>query len=121
MNALLWTLQILLALHTVIGAFWKLSHSAQTIPTLQAIPHGAWLAMIVFELLCSIGLLLPALRPRSAFLAQLAALCIAAEMLLFCALHVRAGSGWDSQMIYWTAVATVCAVIAIGRWMRRPL
>ena len=61
MNILLWVLQILLALHTVMGAVWKFSNSAeQTVPSLKAIPHGVWLAMSVFELLCSLGLILPA-------------------------------------------------------------
>jgi hypothetical protein len=41
MNILLWILQILLALHTAMGAVWKFSHSAeQTMPSLKAIPHG---------------------------------------------------------------------------------
>lgn len=42
MNILLWVLQILLALHTVIGAVWKFSNSEQTVRSLNAIPHGVW-------------------------------------------------------------------------------
>ena len=45
MNILLWVLQILLALHTAMGAVWKFSNSEQTVPSLKAIPHGAWLTL----------------------------------------------------------------------------
>ena len=61
MNILLWVLQILLALHTFIGAVWKFSNSEQTVPSLNAIPHVVWLAMGIIEILCSLGLILPAL------------------------------------------------------------
>ena len=45
MNILLWILQILLALHTTMGAVWKFSNSEQTVHSLSAIPHGVWLTM----------------------------------------------------------------------------
>lgn len=55
MNIFLWVLQILLALHTAIGAVWKFSNPAQTVPSLSAIPNGVWLAMSVVELLCAVA------------------------------------------------------------------
>jgi DoxX-like family len=121
MNILLWVLQILLALHTIIGAVWKFSHSAeQTMPSLKAIPHGVWLAMSVFELLCSLGLILPAFYKPLAILAPIAAACIAAEMLLFCGLHVYSGDANYGPMIYWLVVAAICAFIAYGRFVLKP-
>ena len=83
MNILLWVLQILLAVHTVIGAVWKFSNSEQTVPSLSAIPHGAWLALSVFEFIFALCLILPAFYKPLAILAPIAAACIAAEMLLF--------------------------------------
>jgi uncharacterized membrane protein len=121
MNMLLWVLQILLALHTVIGAVWKFSNPAQTVPSLKAIPHAAWLAMSVFELLCSVGLILPAFNKSLAILAPIAAACIAAEMLLFCGLHIYSGEANYSPMIYWLVVAVICAFIAYGRLVLKPL
>jgi DoxX-like family len=115
MNILLWVLQILLALHTVIGAVWKFSNSEQTVPSLKVIPHGVWLAMSFFELLCSLGLILPL-----AILAPIAAACIAAEMLLFSGLHIYSGDANYGHMIYWLAVAAICAFIAYGRLELRP-
>ena len=121
MNILLWILQVLLALHTAMGAAWKFSHSAeQTMPSLNAIPHGAWRAMGVFELICSVGLILPALYGPLAILAPIAAACIAAEMLLFCGLHLKSGEANYGPMVYWLVVATLCAFVAYGRFVITP-
>jgi hypothetical protein len=121
MNILLWVLQILLALHTAIGAVWKFSNSEQAVPSLSAIPHGLWLAMSIFELLCCVGLILPALSASLGMLAPIAALCIAAEMLLFCVLHVLSGDPSYGPMAYWLVVAAICAFIAYGRFVLKPL
>ena len=120
MNTLLWTLQILLALHTVTGAVWKVSNSEQTVPSLNTIPHEVWLAMIVFELLCSVGLILPAFQKRLAILAPIAAVCIAGEMLFFSGVHVYGGSAEYGELVYWLVVAAICGFIAYGRFMVRP-
>lgn len=121
MNILLWILQILLAVHTVIGAIWKFSNSEQTVPSLSAIPHGVWLSLSVFELLCSVALILPAFNRSVAILAPIAALGIAAEMLLFCAVFFYSGATTYSQIIYWLVVAAICAFIAYGRLVLKPL
>jgi hypothetical protein len=116
MNIFLWVLQIILALHTAVGAVWKFSHSAeQTQPSLKAIPHGVWLALAVFELLCCLGLILPAFSSPLAILAPIAAACIAAEMLLFSGLHIHSGDSNRTPLIYWLVVAAICAFIAFGR------
>lgn len=120
MNILLWALQILLALHTAIGAIWKFSNSEQTVPSLSAIPHGIWLAMSVFELVCSLGLILPAFYKPLAILAPIAAACIAAEMLLFTGLHIYSGDPNYGPMIYWLVVAAICVFIAYGRLVLKP-
>jgi len=83
-NILLWALQILLALHTLMGAVWKFSHSPeQSMASLKAIPPGLWSAMAILELLCCLALLAPALRRSLARLGAPAAAFILAEMLLF--------------------------------------
>jgi hypothetical protein len=120
MNIVLWVLQILLAAHTAIGAVWKFSNSEQTVPSLSAIPHGVWLSMSIIELLCAVGLILPAFNKSLGFLAPLAAVLIAAEMLLFCVLHIYSGDANHGQMIYWLVVAAICAFIAYGRFALTP-
>ncbi|MET3791426.1 DoxX family protein [Aquamicrobium terrae] len=121
MNIVLWVLQILLAVHTAIGAVWKFSNPAQTMPSLSAIPPGVWLGMSVVELLCSLGLVLPAFHRPLAYLVPVAALFVAAEMLVFCALHIASGDGTYGPLIYWVVVAALCAFIAYGRLTLRPL
>jgi hypothetical protein len=120
MNILLWVLQILLALHTVMGAVWKFFNSEQTVPSLSAIPHGVWLAMSAFEIACALCLILPAFNKPLAKLAPIAALGIAAEMLLFCAVHLYSGDPDYSPMVYWLVVAATCAFIAYGRFVLKP-
>ena len=122
MNLALWILQVLLALHTLMGAIWKFSHSAeQTMPSLKALPSGAWLGLAVVEILCAIGLLLPALYKPGANLAPIAACVIAAEMLLFCAVHLASRPTSHGPLAYWLVVAAACAFVAYGRFVLVPL
>lgn len=121
MNIFLWVLQILLAAHTLIGAIWKFSNSEQTVPSLSAIPHGVWMALIVVEILCSLGLVVPAFYRPLAFLVPLAAVVIAAEMLLFSGVHLSSGDQNHGQLVYWLVVAAICAFIAYGRLVLKPL
>lgn len=117
MNIFMWVLQVLLALHTAMGAVWKFSNSAeQTMPTLKAIPPKVWLGLSVIELLCSVGLVLPALSDSLAMLAPMAAAFIAVEMLCFCLLHLRSGAKNYGPVIYWLVVAALAAFVAFGRW-----
>jgi hypothetical protein len=122
MNILLWFLQIGLALHTLMGAVWKFSRTPeQTMPSLKAIPEGAWLAMSVIEILCAVGLVLPMIKKTWSNLISIAAIVIAAEMLIFCGLHLASGETNYGPIIYWLVVATLCAFIAYGRRVLRPL
>lgn len=121
MNILLWVLQILLALHTAMGAVWKFSNSEQTVPSLKALPHGVWLGLSGFELLCSLSLIFPAFNTSWSILVPIAAVGIAAEMLLFSGLHLQSGDPKHGQMVYWLIVAALCAFIAYGRFVLKPL
>ncbi|MFC6631675.1 DoxX family protein [Microbulbifer taiwanensis] len=114
MNIFLWVLQIILALHTAMGGIWKFSNSEQAVPSLSAIPHGAWMAMGVFELVLSLCLVLPA------FWLPIAAACIAVEMLVFCGLHIASGDTNYGPMIYWLVVAAICTFIVYGRLALKP-
>lgn len=120
MNILLWVIQVLLALHTAVGALWKLSNSEQIVASLNAIPHGVWLAMSVFEVLCSLGLVVPAFNKRLAILAPAAAACIGAEMLVFSGLDVFSGAPNYGHVTYWLVVAVVSVFVAYGRYVRLP-
>jgi hypothetical protein len=121
MNILLWMLQIALALHTVVGAGWKVFHSEQGVPSLASIPHGVWLALIGVELICAVGLVIAAALPSLGYLVPVAAIGIAVEMLAFSGVHLQSGAGQSGELAYWLSIATVCAFVAIGRYTIAPL
>src|SRR5436190_17641079 len=102
MNILFWVLQILLAVHTAVGALWKFSHSAeQTMPSLKAIPPGVWLAMSILELVCALALIVPAFNKSLGILVPIAAGYVILEMLIFCGLQLASGVGNSGSLIYW--------------------
>jgi len=122
MNIALWILQVVLALHTAMGAFWKFSNTVeQTMPSLKAIPNGVWRGMGVFELLVSVCLVLPAFYKPLAVLIPIAAACIAVEMLLYCGLHLRSGDSKYGPMVYWLVVAGLAVFLVYGRIQLAPL
>jgi hypothetical protein len=115
MNIMLWVLQILLALHTAMGAVWKFSNSDKVVPSLRGISRRTWLVISGLELLLSLGLVCTAV-PSLAVLAPLAAACVAAEMLCFIGVHLYKGFGKvRGPMIYWLVVALIAACIVYGR------
>jgi len=115
MNILLWVLQILLALHTAMGAVWKFSNSDKVVPSLRAISRQTWLVISTLELLLSLGLVSTAV-PSLAVLAPIAAACIAVEMLAFIGIHIHKGfARARGPMIYWLVVAIIAACIVYGR------
>jgi hypothetical protein len=124
-NVFLWVLQVLLALHTLVGAVWKFSHSAeQTMPSLKALPPGVWLVWLglsVFEIMCSLALILPAFHKPLGVLAPIAALAILAEMVLFTGLHFASGNKEFGPVIYWLVVGALCAFVAYGRFVLQPV
>jgi hypothetical protein len=122
MNILLWTLQILLALHTIAGGLWKFSQSVgAAVPSLAAIPQGLWVTLGVIELLAAVALIVPIFNKGWGGLVPLAALFIVAEMLLFTIVHLASGNKFNGQPIYWLVVAVVAAFIAYGRFIAKPL
>lgn len=122
MNILLWILQVLLALHTAMGAVWKFSHTAeQTMPSLSAIPSSVWMMMSVLELLFAVGLIIPGFKKNWGVLIPIAAVGIVIEMLVFCGLHLSSGATDMGPMIYWLVVAAVSGFIAYVRFARMPV
>ena len=121
MNIILWILQALLALHTAVGAVWKWSNSANTMPSLAAIQHVVWLGMSGLEVLAAVALIVPAFEKRLAILAPIAAGFVVVEMLFFSAVHLVSGSSSIGPVIYWLVVAAVSAFIIYGRLALKPI
>ena len=121
MKILLWILQIMLALHTIMGAVWKFSNSEQTVGSLNAIPHNLWLAFSVLELIAALGLILGTINKYFIRFIPPAAIFIALEMLFYCGLTIFSGYTNYGQIIYWLVVAVICGFIAFGRLVLKPL
>lgn len=115
MNIVIWVLQGLLAMHTAVGANWKYSNGQNSVPSLSGIPHWLWLLLVPLEILCAIGLVIPAAFGGTGKLAIAAATLIALEMVMFMVFHFRSGNGASSQVLYWAGVAAVGLFIAYGR------
>jgi hypothetical protein len=120
-NVFLSFLQVLLAVHTAVGAVWKSSNSEQTLASLGAIPHPVWQSMTAVDLLCAIALVAPLFNKRAAILAPIAAAFVAAEMLLFSGVHLASGSSSMGPVIYWLVVAAISAFIIYGRLVLKPI
>jgi hypothetical protein len=96
MNIFLWILQSLLALHTLMGAGWKLSNPVQTVSSLQAMPHAMWIVMSIIELFVSV-------------------------CLIFTAFNIFSAKPNYDEMVYWLVVAAICVFIVYGRLVLKPV
>jgi hypothetical protein len=120
MNIFLWVLQVLLALHTFVGAIWKYSNSERMMPSTSTIPHEVWLGMSILEIVVSAALVVPAFNKNMVKFAPIAAGCIVVEMLFFTLLNIASGHPDIGSITYWVVVAAIAAFIAYGRLVLKP-
>ncbi|MDB4324788.1 DoxX family protein [bacterium] len=122
MNKLLWVLQILAALlygSSGIMKVFMFDTISQDVPSFGALPRGAWLALGILELVCTIGLIVPAAlhwRPR---LTILAATLLAVESLVFVWVHVTYHE--MMPLIMSGVLGLLMAFIAYGRTVLKPI
>lgn len=122
LNVLLWVLQVFTAL--VYGAsgimkVFMFDKVSQDVPSFGALPRRAWLVMGVLELVCTIGLVVPAAlhwRPR---LTVLAATLLAIESLLFVWVHVKYRE--IPAIVLSAGLGLVMAFIAYARLVLYPI
>ena len=122
MNILLWVLQVFAAL--VYGAsgvmkVFMFDEVSQGVPSFGALPREAWMALGILELVCTVGLIVPAAlrwRPR---LTVVAATLLAMESLVFIGVHVR----YDEMpsIILSGVLGLLMAFIAYGRAVLKPI
>jgi uncharacterized membrane protein YphA (DoxX/SURF4 family) len=118
----LWVLQILAALLYGSSGVMKVflfDQISGDVPSFGALPREAWMALGILELVCAVGLIVPAAlrwRPR---LAVLAATLLAIESLVFIGVHVKYGE--IMPMIMSGVLGLLMAFIAYGRMVLRPI
>ncbi len=121
MNVLLWVLQVLAAL--LYGAsgvmkvfmFDKVSEGVQSF---GALPRDAWMILGIIELVCTVGLIVPAAFHWKPGLTVVAATILAVESLVFVWVHVQYGE--IPPIIMSAVLGLLMAFIAYGRMVLKP-
>src|SRR6187431_3036883 len=91
MNILLWVPQLALAFLALAGGGYKILayEELAKIPANAALGRGGWAALGVFEILCAVLLIVPAVAKWMPALTPLAAAALALESLALAGLYAR--------------------------------
>jgi hypothetical protein len=122
MNILLWVLQVLAALlygaSGVMKAFMfdKVSHD---VPSFGALPRRVWMALGIMELVCVVGLIVPAALHWHPALTVVAATILAFESLVFIGVHAKYRE--IPTIVMCIVLGLVMAFIAYGRLVLSPI
>lgn len=123
MNILLWILQVFAALLYAASGFIKVfmfEKVSKDVPSFGALPRGAWMALGILELVCTVGLIAPAafLHGKPA-LTVAAATILAIESLVFVWVHAKYRE--STSMITCILLGLLMAFIAYGRMYLQPI
>ena len=122
MNILLWVLQILAALLYGSSGVMKVflfEKISKDVPSFGALPREAWTALGILELVCTIGLIVPAAFHWRPQLTILAATLLAIESLVFVGVHVKYHE--IPPIILSAVLGLLMAFIAYGRMVLKPI
>lgn len=122
MHVLLWVLQVLAAL--VYGAsgvmkVFLFDRISADVPSFGALPREAWMALGVLELVCVVGLIVPAALHWRPALTGVAAALLALESLVFIGVHVKYAE--VPPIVMSAVLGLVMAFVAYGRLVLRPI
>src|SRR5262245_60464715 len=122
MNILLWVLQGLAAL--VYGAsgvmkVFMFDKVSQDVPSFGALPRRVWTILGIVELVCMVGLIVPAAFHWQPWLTVLAAAVLAIESLVFIGVHVKYHE--IPPIIMSGVLGLLMAFIAYGRMVLKPI
>jgi hypothetical protein len=124
MNVLLWVLQIALALLSLAGGAYKvfMFDELAKMPAMGALSRGGWGALGVFEMLCAVLLVVPAVANWMPVLTPLAAAALALESLALAGLYARYSLELTpTNPLVWVVMAGLVAVfVAYGRYSLMP-
>lgn len=122
MNIVLWVLQVVAALLYGSSGVMKVflfEKISQDVPSFGALPRGMWTAMGILELVCTVGLIVPAALHWKPQLTVVAAVILVVESLVFIWVHVKYHE--MGSLIMSAALGLVMAFIAYGRFALRPI
>jgi hypothetical protein len=122
MNILLWVLQGLAALLygssgiMKVFMFDKISHD---VPSFGALPRRVWMILGILELVCVVGLIVPAALHWRPSLTIVAAIVLAVESLIFVSVHIKYRE--VAPMIMSGVLGLLMAFVAYGRMVLQPI
>ena len=121
MNILLWVLQILAALLYGASGVMKVfmfDKISGEVPSFGALPREAWMVLGILELVCTVGLILPAAFRWRPALTVVAAAVLAIESLVFVGVHAKYGE--MASIVMSVVLGVLMAFIAYGRMVVKP-
>jgi uncharacterized membrane protein YphA (DoxX/SURF4 family) len=122
MNTLLWVLQLLAALLFGASGVMKVfmfDKVSEGVPSFGALPREAWTGLGILELVCTVGLIVPAAFHWQPALTVLAATVLALESLVFIGVHVKYRE--LAPIIMSGVLGLLMAFIAYGRMVLKPI
>jgi uncharacterized membrane protein YphA (DoxX/SURF4 family) len=122
MNILLWVLQILAALlYTASGVMkvFMFDKVSKDVRSFGALPRGAWMALGILELVCMVGLIVPAAFHWRPALTVVAAPILAIESLVFIGVHVKYRE--ITPIIMSAVLGLLMAFLAYSRLVLNPI
>jgi len=122
MNILLWVLQILAAL--LYGAsgvmkFFMFDKVSEGVPSFGALPRRAWMTLGILELVCTVGLIVPAAFHWKPALTVVAATVLSIESLVFVWVHLQYRE--IPAIILSGVLGLLMTFIAYGRMFLKPI
>jgi len=122
MNILLWVLQILAALLYGASGVMKVfmfDQISKDVPSFGALPRQAWMALGIVELVCTLGLIVPAAFHWQPMLTVAAATVLAIESLVFVGVHIKYRE--IPTIIMSVVLGLLMAFVAYGRMFLVPI
>ena len=122
MNILLWVLQVLAALLYGASGVMKVfmfDKVSGDVPSFAALPREAWMALGILELVCTVGLIVPAAFHWKPALTVLAATTLAIESLVFIGVHAKYRE--TGSIIMSGMLGLLMAFVAYGRMVLAPI
>ena len=122
MNMLLWVLQVLAALLYGASGVMKVfmfDKVSKGVRSFEALPRQAWMALGILELVCAVGLIVPAALPWHPTLTVVAATALAIESLVFIGVHAKYRE--ITPIIMSGVLGLLMAFIAYGRMVLQPI
>jgi len=122
MNILLWVLQVVAALLYGSSGYMKVfmfDKISVDVPSFGALPRSTWTALGVLELVCTVGLIVPAAFHWQPALTVVAATVLAIESLVFVGVHVKYRE--MTPIVMSGVLGLLMAFIAYGRMVLKPI